>query len=684
MPKPATADILSEMRSRLEMAVGALSESRVDQVSDLKFFAASPDNNWQWPDDVVKNRKTEDGQGGRPTLTINKLPQHVRQITNDQRQNRPSGKVIPVDDKGDPQIAEIYMGMVRHIEYISDADVAVDTACENQVAHGEGYIRILTDYCDSESFNQDIYIKRIRNSFSVYMDQTIQDPCGADAQWCLLVEDIARDTYRRQWPDAKPISSIEQMMGVGDNAARAWLTDKSIRIAEYFRIDHKQFRLNLYPGGQIIRSGTREAKALEAQGIGAIRSRDVQEPVVKWMKTNGFEVLEPEQEWPGKWIPVVRVVGNEFEVEGKLYLSGIVRNAKDAQRMYNYWTSQEAELLALAPKAPYIGYGGQFEGYQAKWKNANRVPYPYLEVNANAMDGQGRVLPLPQRAQPPMVQDGVIRAKIGASEDIKDATGQYNATLGQVSNERSAKAINARERQADIGTFHYADNLTRAMRYVTRQIVDLIPKIYDVPRIARIIGVDGETQMVKIDPTQQEAVREVQRPDGAIEKIYNPGVGKYDVMATTGPSYMTKRQEAREAMSEMLQHNPELWKVAGDLFIQNMDFPGASDMAKRIKRSIDPRLLDESDESPELQAAKQQIEVMSQEMEQMHQMLQQAGQSLEMREVEVKEFTAKTNAELEERRVEIEEMEARIKEFDSETKRIAALKPAPAPASRPQ
>lgn len=647
--------LLATARHRLTMAIAAYSESREDEIDDLRFYAGSPDNHWQWPADVLATRGAVQGQtiNARPCLTINKLPQHVRQITNDQRQNRPAGKVIPVDDNADVEVAEVFDGMVRHIEYISDADVAYDTACENQVAYGEGYIRILTEYCDENTFDQDIKIGRVRNSFSVYMDPTIQDPCGADAKWCFITEDILKEEYERMFPDARPISSLMDQ-GVGDQALYQWINEDTVRIAEYFFIDYKKETLNLYPGNVTAFEGSPEAKRIEASGLKPIKKRVSDRQMVKWVKTNGYEILD-ERDWPGKSIPVVRVIGNEFEVDGRLYVSGIVRNAKDAQRMYNYWVSQETEMLALAPKAPFIGYGGQFEGYEQQWKTANTTNWPYLEVNPDVTDGQGAVLPLPQRALPPMAQTGLIQAKMGASDDIKATTGQYDSSLGATSNERSGKAILARERQADVGTYHYVDNLARAVRYVTRQIVDLIPKIYDTQRIARIIGVDGETKMVKIDPTQPEAVKRVVNQAGiVIDKIYNPSVGKYDVCVTTGPSYMTKRQEALEAMAQLLQGNPQLWGVAGDLFVKNMDWPGAQEMAKRFAKTIDPRIMSDDDKSPQLQAAEMQINAMNQELQQLHGMLNNISQSMEAQDLQVKQF------------------EAKVKAYDAETKRIQA------------
>ena len=655
-PPKSDSDILTVARTRLDQAVSALAESREDEIDDLRFYAGSPDNQWQWPADVLATRGAVQGQtiNARPTLTINKLPQHVHQVTNDMRQNRPGAKVIPVDDNADVEVAEVFNGMIRHIEYISDADVAYDTACENQVAYGEGYIRILTEYCDPNTFDQDIKIGRIRNSFSVYMDPLIQDPTGADAKWCFITEDLTKAEYERLYPDAAPISTL-QSLGVGDQSISNWLNEDTVRIADYYYIDYEKATLNLYPGNITAFEGTREDKDLKAIYGKPKRTREVQNPKVKYCKINGYEILE-EAEWAGKWIPVVRIVGNEFEVDGRLYVSGLVRNAKDAQRMYNYWVSQEAEMLALAPKAPFIGYGGQFEGYEDKWKTANTNNWPYLEVNPDVTDGQGSILPLPQRAQPPMASSGLLQAKSGAAEDIKSTTGQYNASLGMGSNERSGKAILARQKEGDVGTYHYGDNLARGVRHIARQLVDLIPKIYDTQRIARVIGEDGETKMARINPEQQEPVKHIVDERGiVIEKIYNPGVGKYDVVATTGPGYATKRQEALEAMAQLLQGNPQLWQVAGDLFVKNMDWPGAQEMSQRFRKTIDPKILASDDKSPELQAAEQQIQAMGAEMENMHQMIQNVGKSIEIQEQRRKDY------------------EAQIKAFDAETKRLQAV-----------
>ena len=650
-------DRLATMRHRFTVASAAYSDSREDELDDLRFMAGSPDNAWQWPADVLATRGAVQGQtiNARPCLTINKLPQHVRLVTNEQRQNRPAGKVIPADDKADIAVAEVFQGIVRHIEYLSDADVAYDTACDNQVTYGEGYIRILTEYCREDSFDQDLKIERVRNSFSVYMDPMIHDPCGSDAEWCFVTEDIPKEEYERLYPDAMPIS-VMMDQGVGDQSLSMWMSQETVRIAEYFYVEHQKKTLNLYPDNITAFNNTPQDKQLKALYGKPLKSRVSEHRQVKWVKTNGFEVLE-ERDWAGKWIPIVRVVGNEFEVDGQLYISGLVRNAKDAQRMYNYWVSQEAEMLALAPKAPFIAYGGQFEGYEQNWKTANTNNWPYLEVNPDVTDGAGNPLPLPERAQPPMAQTGLIQAKMGAGEDIKATTGQYDSSIGATANERTGRAILARQNQGDTSTYHYIDNLARAVRYVTRQLVDLIPKIYDTERVARIVGLDGEVDMVKINPNQPEPVRVIKDPITGldIEKIYNPSVGVYDVVVTTGPSYATKRQEAMEAMQMILQSNPQLRSVAGDLFIKNMDWPGAQEMAARFAKTLDPKVLDKTDESPEAQMMRQQMNDMANQMEQTTALIQQLQQSYDMQKLK------------------IDEQNTQIKAYDAETKRLQAM-----------
>jgi len=664
-PQPAPkddADLLATARKRMQVAISALSQSRNDELDDLRFRAGSPDNQWQWPADVIATRGSVSGQSinARPCLTINKLPQHVLQVTNEQRKNRPSGKVIPVDDNADPEVAEILDGIVRHIEYISDADIAYDTACDNQVTFGEGYWRILAEYTNPMSFEQDLKIGRIRNSFAVYMDPAMQDPCGADAQWVLICEDVPKDEFKERWPDAIPVDSVER--GAGDNWQN-WYSSDTVRVAEYFYYETVKKTLCLHVSGAVTFKDSPECRARIAMADVIQDTRETTIPSVKWCKMTGAEILQ-RGDWPGKYIPVIRVVGNEFEIDGQIYISGLVRNAKDAQRMYNYWVSQEAEMLALAPKAPFVGAAGQFEGFEQDWKTANVQNHPYLQYNP--VTEEGALVPAPQRMAPPLQQGGLIAAKMGAADDIKGTTGQYDPSLGAQSNETSGRAILAREKQSDTGTFHYQDNLARAIRYSTRQLVDLIPKYYDTQRVARIIGLDGEASTAIIDPKQPEAVREIRDEQGKlIKKIYNPSVGIYDVAVSVGPGYATKRQEAVEAMASLTQANPQLWGVIGDLLVKNMDWPGSEEMADRLKKTIPPKLLQNDHEGPDTETQLAQATHVIEALQAQNQAAEQAMQEIMSKVNDTKSM--------------YERMKIEIDAYKAETERIKVEAPLMSP-----
>jgi hypothetical protein len=640
------ADLLSTMRKRHSHGISYFSTNRAYQLDDLRFYGGNSDNGWQWPDDVKAFRGARQGGDGgmslpaRPCLTINHLPQHVLMVANDIRQNMPGIEVVPESRDADEEVCEFYQDQIREIEYRSDSDIVYGTASQNQLVLGEGYWRVVTRYVDDMAFEQDIYLERIRNSFCVYMDPLAQDPCGSDANWCIITEDMPRDAYEAAYPNASKASSLQQ--SVNDPGLAQWvMKDGSVRVAEYFYVEEKTVTIQLFPGSVSLPSTSPQAKAFIAQGVKPLNQRKTTQRVVRWVKTNGYEILE-ETEWLGKYIPVVRVVGNEIEYEGKVYYSGIVRNAKNAQMMYNYWASTEAEMLSMSPKAPFVGYSGQFEGFERKWNSANQVPWPYLEVNGNVVDQDGRPLPLPQRVQPPMPQTGLIQAKIGAAEDIKAATGQYSAALGQTSNERTGKAILARERQADTGTYHYIDNLSKSVRHTGRILIDLIPKLYDTERVARLLTEDGKQYETDINPAQTVPMRKIEDDTGAVvRRIVNPGIGRYGLRVTAGKSYLSRRQDASDNMAMILQANPDLWPVAGDIMVKNMDWPGAKELSDRLQRMVPPELL-QTDETPEMQRAQQQIEQLQQQLQQAMTLLEKVPASFEAQKLKVDEYNAET------------------------------------------
>lgn len=611
--KKSNEDVLETAKKRFDLAVEAEADIRKEALDDLKFRAGD-----QWDDQIKNQRELEN----RPCLTINRLPQFIRQVTNDQRQNRPSIKVSPVDDQADIETAKVLQGIIRHIEYNSNADAAYDTAFEGCATKGLGYFRITTDYVSPTSFEQEILIKRIKESFSVYLDPYYQEPDGSDANWGFIFEDVNWDDYKAQYGDSEMASKTE-CSSIGDQAP-SWANEETCRVAEYFYKEfEKETIAQLSDGSVSLKKDLPQAPEMLPDGLKVIAERETVIPKIKWCKINAVEILE-ETDWPGLWIPIVPVLGDELVIEGKRILEGIVRHAKDPQKMYNYWATSETETIALAPRAPFIGAEGQFEGHEEVWKTANTKSHAYLEYKPTTIAGQ--IAPAPQRnvIEPPVM--AITNARVQSSEDLKATTGIYDAALGNRSNESSGIAIQRRNVQAQTSNFHYIDNLTRSLRHAGRILVDLIPKIYDTPRVQRIIGEDGEEEMIRIN----EIFEHKGKPT-----LFQLGKGKYDVTVSTGPSYATKRQEAVDSMLSLTQSYPKVAEVAGDLMVKNMDWPGANDVAERLKKTIPPELLDQEGEQDIPPQIKQQMMQMNQVIEQMTQALNEANEKVNNKTLEL-------------------------------------------------
>jgi hypothetical protein len=614
--KDASGDekIIEEARKRFERQYERESETRPLWVKDLKFANGDPENGWQWEDTMRKAREKD----GRPALTTNKVKQHNRQITNDARQNKPCVRVHAVDDGADKKTAEVFNGIIRHIEANSSADTAYDTAGEFAVDAGLGYWRITTDYADEKSFDQEIYIKAVTNPLSIVLGPH-QEADGSDAPYGFAYEDMPNDEFDSRWPDAERVSW--NMDGKSD-----WATKDTVRVLEYFKIVEKKDTLCLdaNSGETFLLSEVEDkatAKAIKADP--AYRKRPVSKRSVKWYKIAGDQVLE-ETDWLGKYIPIVRVVGDEVEIEGKVHRKGHTRAMKDAQRMYNYNSSAAIEYGALQTKTPIITTAEAIEGHEHLWNNANTQNVPYLPYNAN--DEQGNPLPMPQRMVAPAPAQLFLQGMQTASEEMKMASGQYDASMGAKSNETSGRAIVARQREGDTATFHFIDNVARAIKFTGKILVDLIPKIYDTARVVRILGEDGSDDKVQIDPQQEQAYTEQKGLDGAIKEIYNPSVGRYDVTVSVGPSYGSKRAEAFQALTELSSRNPQLMQVAGDLIMKAADFPMADQLAERLEKTLPPGMKDDKDKPQIPPEVQQQMEQMQQHAQMLEQSLQEVGE----------------------------------------------------------
>ena len=620
-------------KKRFKLSAEAEMEQRSDALDDQKFRVGD-----QWPFEV-KSRRDQDG---RPCLTVNRIPQFLRQVTNEQRQNRPGIQINPIGDGADVKTAEVIEGLIRHIES-NDADIAYDTAFDFAAATGgPGAIRVMTDYVDENSFDQEIKIVRVMNPMTVYWDPNSQDPAGRDLNWVFIVEDLTKEEFEAQYPDKQP-SGFYEAASIGDKS-NGWVTEKHIRVAEYWYVDQVEKDLLLFADGTTAFSD--EVDDTEQRQI--VTSRKALQRKVKWAKMTAMDVLDERTDYRGKYIPIIPVIGDETVVDGKKKLSGVVRFAKDPQRAYNYWTSAETEMIALAPKAPYIVEAGQVEGYENIWKNLNTKNYTYLPYKGKSLGD--KPIPAPSRAQwePPIQAISMARAQ--ANDDLKATTGLYDASLGARGNETSGRAILARQREGDVANFHLSDNLARSIRHVGRIILDLIPYIYDAPRVARIIGREEKQRLVTIqssrdNPDIQPPAQDQQGDNSGnnnddINRIYDVGVGKYDVAVTVGPSFNTKRQEAVESMLSLTQNFPQLVQIAGDLLVKNMDWPGADEISKRLKKMLPPQLQDEEDDPNKQQvqippAMKQQIDQLLQQHDQLTQINQQLLDEREKRILEL-------------------------------------------------
>ena len=607
-PKNET-EFLVQAVKRFNRASSAEAFNRKEAVDDLKFKKGD-----QWPADI-KSARTIDK---RPCLTINKVKTFVHQITNDQRQNRPAINVSPVGDKSDPNTAKMLKGLIKQIERESNADVAYDTGFDNAVSNGWGFWRVFTEYEDTETFNQVIKIGRIRNPFRVYLDPDHQEPDASDIQWGFISDLIPREEFKRDHPNAKILNWEEA--GLGDEF-REWVTLTHVRVAEYFYFEYEERKLVQLQNGHV---GYQDeltpelAQLIKDDPSKITKERMCQVPSICWDTITAAEVIE-HHDWAGKWIPIVKVIGDEVDVEGKNHLAGIVRDAKDPQRMYNFWCTAETELLALAPKAPWIMEEGQIEGQEKRWQEANVKSMPYL-LYKNVNVG-GKPAPPPQRQQFAGPPAGIVNAKIAAAQDMQAVTGiRFDATLQERTYDESGKALRELKRVGDLGNFHYVDNLSRSLRHTGRILIDLIPKIYDTERALTILREDGSEEQVRINPTMAVPYQKTDE-NGKQVSMFNPKVGEYEVAVTIGPSFATKRAEAADSMVNFLKVLPNTAPMVADLIAKNMDWPGAEEIAERLASQLPPNLLqkDTSDFPPQAKALIQSLNAQLQKLGQEHQ-----------------------------------------------------------------
>lgn len=567
-PKPGeSGNILKQARERWDRSLDKERENIRLAYEDLNFLAGD-----QWPPQQRKDREND----GRPCLQINHIPQFIHQITGDIRQMKPSLKFVPVDSGSDEKVADLFGGLSRYIENRSDASAVYFAAADMQVACGVAHWRVLTEYADDTTFNQEIRIAPVEDGVSVLWDPDSTLPNRADANFCFVPVDMTKAAFEEAYHDVKAADFDDEKWGQNHE----WVTEDTVRVVEYWVKKPTKRLLALGRNGTIVdltdEDDPKYAAAVAKQQGARIEQRDSHK-VCRYLIT-ASDVLE-ETDWPGRIIPIVRVIGKETRIGRKTIRSGVVRNAIEPQRMLNYFHSAHTETVALQPKAPFMVTEHNVAKYQSLWEEANAKNQPYLVYEPDSKNGGAS----PQRIQPPVSSSGVLDGLTLAVEHLKAVTGIYDPALGKQSNETSGRAIIARQREGDVGSYLYIDNFSRAIRRTGEILADLIPRIYDTERTIRIMGDDGKIDLIEINKAEGL---------GETGKIVNDiTAGTYDVVTTVGPSYSTKREEAKEGMIALLQAVPEVGPLIMDLVAKAQDWPMADDIAKRMRASLPPAIL---------------------------------------------------------------------------------------------
>lgn len=621
-------EFLALAMERFKLAEAAESRYRREALEDFEFYTGN-----QWPADI----KTQRDRDRKPCLTINRLKPSKRIITNEFRQQRPAIQVNPLGDGATVETADFLQGIYRHIEVGSDAEVADDIAFDHMVIGGLAWIEVSTSYKKGAKKRadgtkpQEIRIKAARRPFMHYADPTADEPDYSDADWHFKIHDFTRAEFKAKWPNAEA-ASLEDFSSVGDNAS-SWLSKSHVRVAEYWY-------MSTAPTEREDESEPADDVALGDSPDEIAEQKlqdDDSEPICWKSMITAVDILErKETVWDS--IPNVPMVGEDLDINGERYIAGMVRDAKDPQRQFNYWETKCTEAIALAPMSPYKGYKEVIEGQEAQWQSANRNNDAVLVGNAIIKDGQ--LLPLPTRESPNVDIQGLAAMRQSAAANLEAVTGLNDATLGRVRPDESGKAVLARQKQGDITNLNYSDNASRTKRRVGRLILPAIRKVYDIPHLMRIIKPDGTTDHIitHVGADQRDAAEQLAKDNQAVKNILDLSVGSYDVTISVGPSYQTKRQEAVASIMALISAAPNVLSIVGDLLVGNMDWSNAPEIAKRMKKMLPAQLQDEdSANSPAAQAqqAQAQLAALQQAHQQVLGALQQAQQIIQTKQVEM-------------------------------------------------
>jgi hypothetical protein len=668
--KATTDDKIATIQKRFHAAEKWESAARTLFKEDKRFANADSDHvEWQWPTAVYKARNPV-GDAPRPCLVVNKCAQHNLMIINDGRENKPSVKVHATGFGATAEAAQTFESLIRHIEYQSKASAVYTSATVDQVEAGWGYWRIVTEYPPDDSFEQEIYIRRVQDPLSVYLDPDAQELDKSDARWGFVFRDMPRSEFEAEYPQYKDMAGATSMES--GNSTADWCSKDTVRVAEYYERTEMTDTLWAvpadmihpgHPGGTIRESAMIEGLP-DAVKAAKLQSRDVPNITVSWSLVVGNEVVD-QMDTAYNSIPIVLVVGRETVIDGKLDRKGHTRAMKDAQRMYNYNASAAVEYGALQTKVPWVVQLESIEGLEIYWETANIKNHAYLPYNSKDLDSGVPVQP-PVRPQPPSSAPVFMEGMQVADQQMQMASGQYDAQMGAEGNERTGIAIQERQRQGDKATYHFIDNLGIAIAYTGRILVDLIPKVYDTKRVIQILGEDGTRTQVQVDPAAPAAHTAAPtqgppqpsappqpsgQPDAMV--IFNPTIGRYAVEAEVGPSYNTQREEAANAYQQVMSM-AGIGPLVADLYFKSSDFPTADEAAERLHNMLPSQAT--GGPSPEVQRLQQHLQAAGAQVQQLTGALKQAGDDLASAKLQSKDKSANTS--IDQYRAETDRMEA--------------------------
>lgn len=608
------AEIHALAKERFQEILDFESSER-DNMLDDKAFSVG-ENNAQWDDRDAKSRQNS----GRTFLTIMRSNQFTDHIKNQNRQNKPAIKISPTDQGANEEEAKRRQGLVRKIQYESKASQARQIGFDDAVDEGRGHWIVKTQFVPG-TFDKEIIIEPIENSQSVYMDWRRQRPDYSDCKYGFKITRKSRKEFEKEHPDV----SIEPWQGGQENF---WYTAKDVTIAEYYVEQYKPRTLVKVKGlddrGQEATKDIWLDEIPDPESVEIVQRREVDDPYWMWYKMTGAEIIDQEP-LPWKEIPIITVIGKENVVEGRWSCKGLIRDIKAPLRLYNFVSSNEADIIAKAPRAPWVGAEGQFEGHEDEYANSNTSDIPYLEYKPVSLGGQ--MAPPPQRAQFSVDLSNIAMQKANIIEDIKAITGIYDASVGNRSNETSGVALKRREAQTNTANFHYMDNLAMAMTHEGRVINSGIPIIYDTKRTVTTRADNEEEELLKINHGEDDGF----------------SYGNFNVTVSVGPSFNTQREEQAAGMMELLGAVPLAQDVAADLVVRSQDWVGKDELADRLMFAIEQQAPGiTTQQKPK--GGNEQLVFLQQQLAQCQQQLAQASQQAQQLSEALEKSGADKNA----------------------------------------